>query len=270
MARNRPNISLIIPAYNEERRLAACLDSVFSQTRPFDEVVVVDNGSTDATAAVARRYAGVRVLTEPKRGRVFAREAGFAAAHGTILARIDADTVLPSDWTAKIEGFYTLSGNTQAAWTGGAHFYNVRLPQAVSWLYNRLVFGFNRLLIGHPTLWGSNMALPVELWRAVRADICQRNDVHEDLDLAIHLHRRGYVIHYQRRARVRVQMRRVRSERHELWEYLLMWPRTLRVHGIKSWPVCWFFGAFLLYLITPLLNLAEYAARFFGKKPLKD
>lgn len=263
-------ISLIIPAYNEERCLQACLDSVFGQARPFDEVIVVDNGSSDKTAAIARRYPGVRLITEPQRGRVFAREAGFAAARGDILARIDADAVLPSDWTTKVAAFYARPGNTQTAWTGGAFFYNVRFPRTVSWLYNRLVFGFNRLLAGHPTLWGSNMAVPAALWREVAGEICRRNDVHEDLDIAIHLHRRGYRLHYQRRARVRVQLRRVRSNRHELWDYLQMWPRTLRVHGIKSWPVCWLFGDVMLYALTPLFGYAEQLARFFGRKPLDD
>lgn len=263
-------ISLVIPAYNEARYLAACLASVASQNRPFDEVIVVDNASSDETAAIARSFPFVKVIAEPKRGRVFAREAGFAAAKSNLIARIDADAVLPDDWTTKVLAYFARPGSVQTAWTGGAYFYNVRFPRAVSWLYNRLVFGFNRLLSGHPTLWGSNMAVPAGLWREVSGEICRRNDVHEDLDLAIHLHRRGHRVHFQRRARVQVQLRRVRSNRHELWGYLQMWPQTLKVHGLVSWPVCWFFGVFLLYLIAPLLNLAEYAARLLGRKPLED
>lgn len=263
-------ISLIIPAYNEERYLARCLDSVAAQTVRAYEVIVVDNNSTDTTADIARRYPFVRLLHEPEQGRVFARNTGFTAARGSLLARIDADAVLPADWTARVMTYYSRAGSERTAWTGGALFYNVRFPHVVSTIYDLLVFGFNRLLAGHPTLWGSNMALPRLLWQEVRSDVCLRNDVHEDLDLAIHLHRHGYGIHYQHRAKVHVQLRRVRSSRHELWDYLQMWPRTLRVHGLRSWVFCWLFGDVLLYALTPLFGIAERMARLFGRKPLED
>jgi len=262
-------ISLIIPAYNEERYLARCLDAVAAQTvRPY-EVIVVDNNSSDRTAEIARRYPFVTLLSETQQGRVFARNAGFDAATGTVLARIDADAVLPPQWTERVAAYYAKPGSQRHAWTGGALFYNVRFPHVVSFIYDLLVFSFNRLLAGHPTLWGSNMALPRSLWQDVRGDVCLRNDVHEDLDLAIHLHRRGYGIHYQHRAKVHVQLRRVRSSRHELWAYLQMWPRTLRLHGLRTWVICWLFGDVLLYVFTPLFGFTERVARFFGRKPLE-
>ncbi len=263
-------ISIIIPCFNEERYLARCLDSVALQAQLPHEVLVIDNNSTDDTVAIARRYPFVKVIQEAKQGRVFARNTGFRAATGTVLGRIDADAVLPTDWTTRIANYYARPGVDTTAWTGGALFYNVRFPRLVSGVYDLLVFGFNRLLAGHPTLWGSNMALPKTLWEAVAGDVCLRNDVHEDLDLAIHLHRRQYQIVYDRHTKVHVQLRRVRSSRHELWEYLQMWPRTLRLHGLKTWPICWFFGDFLLYLVTPLFSISERVARAFGRKPLED
>src|SRR5579885_2506952 len=91
-------ISLVIPAHNEESHLAACLDAVAAQTvRPF-EVIVVDNNSSDATAEVARSYSFVRVVREPRQGLAFARDAGFDAARGELIGRIDADTLLPPNW----------------------------------------------------------------------------------------------------------------------------------------------------------------------------
>ncbi len=234
------------------------------------EVLVVDNASTDQTAVIAQEFPFVTVLSEPTRGRVYARNTGFDAATGNIIARIDADAVLPEDWLQDIAKYFETPGARQTTWTGGARFYNVRFPKLVSALYNLLVFRFNQLLVGHPTLWGSNMAVPQELWSAVRDDVCLRNDVHEDLDLAIHLHRRGYRIVYEKHVKTMVQLRRVRSNRAELWAYLQMWPRTLRVHGIKTWPICWFFGDFLLYLATPLFGVAEWVARLFGRQPIED
>lgn len=266
----KQRISLIIPAYNEERYLARCLDSVaLQQEQPF-EVVVVDNNSSDKTSEIAKRYPFVTVVRETRQGRVYARNAGFDAAQGTVLARIDADAVLPPDWIARVTAHFNGPGAMETAWTGGAHFYNVRFPRVVSGIYDLLVFGFNWVLIGHPTLWGSNMALPKELWREVSGDVCLRNDVHEDLDLAIHVHRRNRKIIYDRHTKVHVQLRRVRSSRRELWDYLQWWPRTLRVHGLKTWPICWLFGDVLLFAVTPLFDIAEYTARAFGRRPLED
>ncbi len=263
-------ISIVIPVYNEAAHLAACLEAIAAQSLKPYEVIVVDNNSTDNSRLVAERFPFVRVITEPQQGRVHARNRGFNAARGDIIARIDGDTVLPSDWLEQIADFYAEPNHASQAFTGGAYFYNVRWPQAVAWLYNFMAFDFNRLLIGHATLWGSNMAITHVQWQAVRTSTCDQAGIHEDLDLAMHLHNAGYGIHYQRSLRVGAHLRRVRSDRHELWDYLQWWPRTLRQHGKRSWLICWFFGCLLLYLLTPVLNIGEYLARQFGRTPIPE
>src|SRR5687767_4676135 len=246
----RVRVSIVIPAYNEERHLRPCLEAIAAQTvQPF-EVIVVDNNSTDKTAEVARSFPFVRVVYEPRQGRVFARNAGFDAARGDIIGRIDADITLPAGWVAHIRHFYTREQHADCAWTGSGYFYNIRLPRLVSFGYALLAFRLNKLLIGHYTLWGSNMALTAAQWQRVRGDVCNRNDIHEDLDLAIHLANAGYRITYDTGIRTNAEMRRVQTERQELWSYLQWWPRTLRTHGKKTWIACWFFGAFLLYLAS--------------------
>ncbi|MBL8121990.1 glycosyltransferase family 2 protein [Candidatus Saccharibacteria bacterium] len=244
-------VSVVIPAYNEAACLPECLDALARQTvRPF-EVIVVDNDSSDASADVAASYPFVKVLTEPKRGRVFARNAGFRAAKGDVLARLDADAIAPANWVEWIAQYYA-NGNESVALTGGAHFYNMRPAGFISWAYNWLVFSFNKLLIGYPTLWGSNMALPRSLWKQVSEDVCQDNTVHEDLDLAVHIHREGGNIYYDHASKVLVEMRRIHTDRQALWPYLQMWPRTLRLHGYRSWVLCWLVGAGGLYLLSPV------------------
>lgn len=95
-------ISVIIPAYNEERYLSRTLDTIRTLDRKPDEVIVVDGGSTDGTAAVAKKY-DAKVLTIPHRGIGFARQKGLEAASGDIVAFTDADTTVPKDWLTKIE-----------------------------------------------------------------------------------------------------------------------------------------------------------------------
>jgi len=80
-------VSVVIPCYNEEEGLRALLPKIPPSV---DEVIVVNNGSTDASAAVARA-AGARVLDEPRRGYGRAYKTGFAAARGDIIAALDGD-----------------------------------------------------------------------------------------------------------------------------------------------------------------------------------
>ncbi|MBI5692646.1 MAG: glycosyltransferase family 2 protein [Verrucomicrobia bacterium] len=91
-----PLVSVIIPCHNAGRWLAATLDSVLAQTHPRTEVIVVDDGSTDDSLAVARRYEarGVRVATQPNRGASAARNHGMRLASGDYLQFLDADDLL--------------------------------------------------------------------------------------------------------------------------------------------------------------------------------
>ncbi|HUC88189.1 MAG TPA: glycosyltransferase family 2 protein [Candidatus Binatia bacterium] len=264
----RLSVSLVIPAYNEERHLRVCLDSVQKQIYQPDEVLVVDNNSTDKTAEVAKTYSFVHLINESRQGRVFARNAGFEAAKGELIVRVDADTQMPADWLEHIVKFYSQADHQKLAFTGDAAFDNVRLPRAVAWLYHFMAFDLNRLFIGHPTLWGSNMALTRKQWQAFKDHVCLRNDIHEDLDLSIHLHDAGVNIFYDRHCRVRANLRRVYSNRHELWDYLNWWPRTLKIHHEKTWPICWLSGVLLLYSLSMVLVMTDHTARLLGRRPL--
>lgn len=91
---SNPRFSVIIPAYNAEATLARALDSVLAQTWPAYEIIVVDDGSSDATAAVVATYDDkVRYLYQHNAGVSAARNAGAQAATGDWLAFLDAD-----DW----------------------------------------------------------------------------------------------------------------------------------------------------------------------------
>ena len=94
-------ISFVIPAYNEEASISACVRSIQAELArtPLDaEIIVVDNASKDRTGEIARGIPGVRVVQEPRKGLPFARQAGFRASLGDLIANVDADTLLPPGW----------------------------------------------------------------------------------------------------------------------------------------------------------------------------
>jgi glycosyltransferase involved in cell wall biosynthesis len=89
-----PTISVVVPAHNEERYVAEALDSVLAQTRVPQEVIVVDDGSTDATAEAVRRYGEqVRLIQQENRGCPGAFDTGFREARGDFVALCPADDV---------------------------------------------------------------------------------------------------------------------------------------------------------------------------------
>src|ERR1039458_4430725 len=98
-------LSFVVPAYNEEAYLPACLESILTQTRELGdavEIIVVNNASTDRTRVVALGYKGVRVVDEPRKGLTFARQAGFAASSGELIANVDSDSRLTPGWMQKV------------------------------------------------------------------------------------------------------------------------------------------------------------------------
>lgn len=94
-----PLVSIIIPCYNAACWLGETLDSAFAQTWSNKEIILVDDGSTDDSLTVARRYEarGLRLLTQPNRGAAAARNSGLAAARGDFIQFLDADDLLAPD-----------------------------------------------------------------------------------------------------------------------------------------------------------------------------
>lgn len=94
-------VSIIIPCYNSEAYLGACMDSVLAQTMEDFEAILIDDGSVDGTLAVAQAYAGrdarVRVLAQENRGVAAARNLGLEHARGEWITFVDSDDLLPPD-----------------------------------------------------------------------------------------------------------------------------------------------------------------------------
>lgn len=91
-----PLLSVVVPVFNGARYLAAALDSVLADAGDDVELVVVDDGSTDASASIAAGYPSVRLLRQDNRGPAAARNRGVEAARGEYLAFLDADDLWPA------------------------------------------------------------------------------------------------------------------------------------------------------------------------------
>jgi glycosyltransferase involved in cell wall biosynthesis len=95
------DISFVIPAYNEEKFIEKCLNSVLNEAKKSKisfEVIVVNNCSTDKTEEIISKFNEILIVNEPRKGLTFARQAGFLKSSGELIANIDADTILPSGW----------------------------------------------------------------------------------------------------------------------------------------------------------------------------
>jgi len=132
-------IIAIVCAYNESRLLPACLYSLKAQTRPPDDILVINNASTDETGAVARAVPGVRVVDEPRKGLVVAREAARRSADADILAFLDADCRAPITWIERVETAFARHLGCVAV-TGPYRFYDWELAgRTLIRLYDLLV-----------------------------------------------------------------------------------------------------------------------------------
>jgi glycosyltransferase involved in cell wall biosynthesis len=97
-------ISVIIPAYNEEKYIGKCLESIVKhRTKDVCDVIVVDNGSTDGTMEVVKTFPGVRLMHESKKGPNAARQAALNEARGDICVFFDADVILSPGWFEKVQ-----------------------------------------------------------------------------------------------------------------------------------------------------------------------
>jgi len=120
-------ISFVIPAYNEQDFIGPCLESVMRELGSTDseaEVIVVNNASTDATRERALAVPGVRVVDEPEKGLVRARQAGYLASSGELIANIDSDTRLPDGWLKTVLDTFRRDPDL-AALTGPLIYYDM-------------------------------------------------------------------------------------------------------------------------------------------------
>lgn len=124
MSRARPKISVIVPAYNAQATIVAALDSLLDALAPDDEVIVVDDASTDATLHLAESHASgrIRAVAMPRNsGAGAARNLGMCLAAGDWIAMQDADDlVIPAGFTTLEDALVTATSQSKAALVYGS------------------------------------------------------------------------------------------------------------------------------------------------------
>ena len=100
----KPLISVVIPVYNGEKTLEACLNSVIDQDYDDFEIIIIDNGSIDRTYEIIKSYINskIKYFHEPLKGRGIARNLGIRKSSGKYIAMIDSDCVANKNWLTKI------------------------------------------------------------------------------------------------------------------------------------------------------------------------
>jgi glycosyltransferase involved in cell wall biosynthesis len=202
MALSDSTVSVIVPAYNAAGVIGDCLQSLLDQENAsFEEIIVVDNGSTDGTAGLVRGTAGVRYLFCEAPGASAARNMGAREASGAILAFLDSDCRADPGWLSG--ALAVLAEDEEASGlVGRCAGINANLwAQFAQRRYERFVEeiqgGDGRLM----KIDSKNFFVRKDVFDAAGGfDTGLGNS--EDADLGIRLHRAGYRIVYGQRARV--------------------------------------------------------------------
>lgn len=193
-------VSFVVPAFNEEAllpRTLAAIHHAISRSGCSAEVIVVNNASTDGTGGVARQFPGVRVVDEPIKGLVRARQAGFLAAEGDLIANIDADTILPDTWLPRVIAAF--ADNPKLVALSGPYIYydvprHVNLMVRLFYIAGYGVNLVNRLLLGVDSmLQGGNFVVRRSALEAIGGYSADFSFYGEDTDLARRLNAAGEV-----------------------------------------------------------------------------
>lgn len=205
-------LSVVIPAFNEEKYIGACLEEVITTAgNDVYEIIVVDNASTDKTAQVAKKYKGVKVVRENRKGLTRARQAGLLAAKGDLIAYIDADTHVKPGWFHKV--IKEFEGNPRLVCLSAPYnLYDVsKLKRVLVWSWwNLLAYPTYKLLMQYMVLGANFVAKRSVLLKIGGFD----EDVAfygEDTNIARRLHKVGKV-KFLRKSLVNSSARRIEAE----------------------------------------------------------
>ncbi|WP_299168584.1 glycosyltransferase family 2 protein [uncultured Arthrobacter sp.] len=238
----KPSVSIVIPAYNEEGVIRQCLIAAIYQSMPAHEILVVNNRSTDHTADVVRQMqleypeSPIYLLEQNEvQGLIPTRNFGLNHATGDVLGRIDADSVLEPDWVETVQAGFT--DPEVAAATGPVVYYDMPMRRwglKADDKMRQLVLKLARNQ--YHFLFGSNMALRRTAWEQIRDRTCldEQDQMHEDIDISLHLAEQDLVIRYIPAMVSGMSARRLENSPKDYRYYVTRFDRTYRAHEIDK------------------------------------
>jgi glycosyltransferase involved in cell wall biosynthesis len=222
MSTEKPLISVVVPAYNEEKYLPKTLEALKNQDfdKPY-EIIVVNNNSTDRTEEISRSY-GAKVIREQQQGLIFAKQTGCKYAKGKIIAVLDADNIPPPDWLQTINIHLTNNGSaavtgpyqipTNAPWWGKAHN-NLGIC---------LVEIVNRFTKNAVHIWGGNVAFKKKAFEKIGGYDTNYTFTADEEKLRKDFLKLDYIIHYDKKLAVTTSTRRfIHGPRYFFIEFLI-------------------------------------------------
>ncbi len=268
-----PLVSVVVPAYNEEKVVGRCVESILASDYPRFEVILVDDGSSDGTLAVLRQFEdrpNVVVIGKPNGGKASALNAGLARARGEIIFFVDADGLFsPTTIREMLKGFE--SEHIGAVCGNDAPVNLDRLQTRLASIQSHVGSGFVRRALA------TIHCLPIVSGNigAFRRSVLEKTGpfiegfIGEDLELTWRVHKVGYNVTFRPRALVYAE---VPSTLRGLWKQRVRWARgllqTARLHKDMFFNPR--YGPFGFYLplnftgmvIIPLLQLASVILLF--------
>jgi glycosyltransferase involved in cell wall biosynthesis len=208
-------VSVVIPAYNEEKNIALTIEAVLAQDYPDFEIIVVDNASTDRTSEIVSKYP-VKLVYESRKGLLSARECGRQAATGEIIANIDADCLPEKDWVSRGVAHFAHPG--VAAVTGpydyhdGSRFFRVGslMTQKHAYFHLSRFLQSKHVKKGAILIGGNNMIRASALEK-VGGYTTAIKFYGEDTDTASKISRQGKIV-FDRKLHIKTSARRFKDE----------------------------------------------------------
>lgn len=222
-------VSVVIPVYNEGKYIKNCLDSLMKQEEKPDEIIIVDNNSMDNTVSIVKKYKEIKIIQEKKQGITPTRNKGFNCAKYEIIARCDADAILPSDWIKKIKHDFNSNKKILGVTTAFIIFDFPFINQSL--LPFKIYNFFSQIILKTPVFLGPSMAITKEVWEIVKNQVClDDSKVHEDIDLTIHISKYG-LIYLDKSLIINYSSRRIKHNPLSFFvEYPLRLAKMLKIH----------------------------------------